>query len=53
MNNNIIDVLSLIDSKNRSSKNWANHNFLYQKLSKDLPIKLFELKRSFKNILLL
>ena len=53
MNNNIIDVLSLIDSKNRSSKNWVNHNFLYQKLSKDLPVKLFELKSSFKNILLL
>ncbi len=53
MNNNIIDVLSLIDSKNRSNKNWIDHNFLYKKLSKDLGIKLSELRGDFKNILLL
>ncbi len=53
MNNNIIDVESLIDSKNRSCKSWEKHNFLFKKLSKVILSKPNELKSNYKDILLL
>ncbi len=53
MDNFIIDVDSLINSKNKSSRNWKNHNFLFDKLSNMLSVKLNELNSNFKNILLL
>ena len=51
--NNIIDTDSLINYKNKSSKNWNNHNFIHKKLSKVLETKPKELGDIFDNILLL
>ena len=53
LNKNLIDVNSLIYSKNKSSKNWTNHNFLFQKISGILLDKLSELGEHFENILIL
>tara|TARA_B100000900_G_C20429517_1_gene654365 strand:+ start:44 stop:859 length:816 start_codon:yes stop_codon:yes gene_type:complete len=50
---NIIDTNSLINSKNKSSKNWIDHNFLFKKVSKILGNKLGELGDHFENILIL
>ena len=48
MNDNIIDIKSLIDSKNRSCKSWEKHNFLFKKLSKVILSKLNELKSNYE-----
>ena len=53
MNDNIIDIKSLIDSKNRSCKSWEKHNFLFKKLSKVILLKPNELRSNYKDILLL
>ena len=53
MNNNTIDINSLIYSKNKSSANWKKHNFLHKKISDILGKKLLELGTSFKDILIL
>lgn len=53
MKSNIIDIKSIINSKNKSSKNWDKHNFLFKKISIILENKLSELNNNFKNILLL
>ena len=52
-NKSLIDVDSLINSKNKSSKNWINHNFLFKKISGILFDKLSELGENFDNILIL
>ena len=39
----LIDINSLINSKNKSSKNWYEHNFLFNKISGLLGEKLKEL----------
>ena len=39
----LIDINSLINSKNKSSKNWYEHNFLFNKISELLGEKLKEL----------
>ena len=49
----MIDLNFVINSKNKSSRNWKNHNFLFKKLSKIIGDKLFELNNKFDNILLL
>ena len=49
----LIDINSLINSKNKSSKNWYEHNFLFDKISKLLEEKLKELGNNFEKILLL
>ncbi len=53
MDNFIVDLDFLINSKNKSSRNWNNHNFLFHKLSEILSLKLNELNSNFENILLL
>ena len=53
MDNFIVDLDFLINSKNKSSRNWKNHNFLFHKLSEILSLKLNELNSNFENILLL
>ncbi len=53
VNTDIIDINSLIHSKNKSSKNWNNHNFLFNRISNILGDKLPELGHQFDNILLL
>ena len=53
MESSIIDIKSIINSKNQSSKNWNNHNFLFEKIALILEKKLLELNNKFKNILLL
>ncbi len=53
VNNDIIDIKSLIHSKNKSSKNWTNYNFLFNKVSRILGDKIPELGNQFNNILLL
>ena len=52
-NKSLIDINSLIHSKNKSSKNWINHNFLFKKVSGILLDKLSELGECFENILIL
>ena len=49
----LIDINSLINSKNKSSKNWYKHNFLFDKISKLLGEKLKELGSNYDKILLL
>ena len=49
----LIDINSLIDSKNKSSKNWYEHNFIFNKISKLLGEKLKELGSNYDKILLL
>ena len=49
----LIDINSLIDSKNKSSKNWDKHNFLFNKVSNLLGEKLKELGSNYEKILLL
>ena len=49
----LIDINSLINSKNKSSKNWYKHNFLYNKISVLLGEKLKELGSNYDKILLL
>ena len=49
----LIDINSLINSKNKSSKNWYKHNFLFNKISELLGEKLKELGSSYDKILLL
>ena len=39
----LIDINSLINSKNKSSKNWYEHNFLFNKVSELIGEKLKEL----------
>ncbi len=51
--NKIIDTDSLINYKNKSSKNWNNHNFIHKKISKVLETKPKELGDVFDNVLLL
>ena len=53
MKSSIIDIKSIINSKNKSHKNWDKYNFLFKKISKILEKKILELNNSFKNILLL
>jgi SAM-dependent methyltransferase len=53
MNHNIIDIDSLIHSKNKSSIRWKKHNFLFEKFSEIVEKKLYELGNNYKNILLL
>ncbi len=53
MNNNIIDINSLINSKNKSSRNWEKYNFLFKKFSKVLGKKIFEISDFYENILIL
>ena len=50
---NLIDVNSLINSKNKSSKNWYEHNFLFNKISDLLGEKIKELGSNYEKILLL
>ena len=52
-NSSLIDINSLINSKNKSSKNWCDHNFLFDKISKLLEEKLKELGSNYDKILLL
>ena len=52
-NKSLIDINSLIYSKNKSSKNWINHNFLFKKVSGILFDKLSELGEHYENILIL
>ncbi len=49
----LIDINSLINSKNKSSKNWYEHNFLFNKISELLGEKLKELGCNYDKILLL
>ena len=49
----LIDIDSLINSKNKSSKNWYKHNFLFNKISELLGEKLKELGSNYDKILLL
>ena len=49
----LIDINSLINSKNKSSKNWYEHNFLFNKISELLGEKLKELGSNYDKILLL
>ena len=49
----LIDINSLINSKNKSSKNWYKHNFLFNKISELLGEKLKELGSNYDKILLL
>ena len=49
----LIDINSLINSKNKSSKNWYEHNFLFNKISKLLGEKIKELGSNYDKILLL
>ena len=49
----LIDINSLINSKNKSSKNWCEHNFLFNKISELLGEKLKELGSNYDKILLL
>ncbi len=49
----LIDINSLINSKNKSSKNWYKHNFLFDKISELLGEKLKELGSNYNKILLL
>ncbi len=49
----LIDINSLINSKNKSSKNWYQHNFLFDKISILLGEKLKELGSNYDKILLL
>ena len=35
----LIDINSLINSKNKSSKNWYKHNFLFNKISEAIRRK--------------
>ena len=49
----LIDIDSLINSKNKSSKNWYEHNFLFNKISELLGEKLKELGNNYDKILLL
>ena len=54
MNENItIDTNSLINYKNKSSKNWIKHNFILERLSNILENKSKELGDNFGNVLLL
>ena len=41
----LIDINSLIHSKNKSSKNWYEHNFLFNKISELLGEKLKEFSK--------
>ena len=47
----LIDINSLINSKNKSSKNWYEHNFIFNKISKLLGEKLKELGSNYDKIL--
>ena len=49
----MIDLNFLINSKNKSSRNWGNHNFLFKKISNLIGDKLNELNNKYENILLL
>ena len=49
----LIDINSLINSKNKSSKNWYKYHFLFDKVSKLLGEKLKELGNNYDKILLL
>ena len=49
----LIDIDSLINSKNKSSKNWYKHHFLFDKVSTLLGEKLKELGSNYEKILLL
>ena len=49
----LIDINSLIKSKNKSSKNWDKYNFLFNKISQLLGEKLQELGSNYDKILLL
>ena len=49
----LIDINSLINSKNKSSKNWYEHYFLFNKISELLGEKLKELGSNYDKILLL
>ena len=49
----LIDINSLINSKNKSSKNWNKHHFLFDKVSNLLEEKLRELGNNYDKILLL
>ncbi len=49
----IFDTKATINSKNKASKNWTKHNFMYKKNSEILIEKIFEIKKKFKNILLI
>ena len=53
MKSSIIDIKSIINSKNKSSNNWEKHNFLFEKISNILKKKISEFNNNFKNILLL
>ena len=49
----IFDTKATINSKNKATKNWKKHNFIYEKNSEILIEKIFEIEKKFKNILLI
>ena len=49
----MFDYKTIIEKKNRAFKNWNKKNFFFEKFSKITYSKAYELKRFYKNILLI
>jgi len=52
MTDNLFDTKSLINFKNKASKDWGKHNFIFDKFSNILFKKANEINSYFKNILI-
>ena len=49
----MFDYKTIIEKKNRAFKNWNKKNFFFEKFSKITYSKAYELKKFYKNILLI
>ena len=50
---NLTDENKIISSKNKAFRNWKKHNFIFKKFSSLLYEKIIDIKKEFKDVLVI